>query len=353
MSGIFISYRRSDSAGHAGRLADDLGEKLVGQALFRDIEAIEAGEDFVDALARAVGDCSVMLVVIGPTWAKVTTHDGQRRLHQAGDFVRMEIEAALARNVRVIPVLVGDAQMPNAEDLPESMAPLLRRNAYAISDRRWQYDIDQLLDILEKIPGVTGRKRSALPPSPPPMQSAPPATAPVTSLPTWAKVVFALVCAFMVLAVAGIFLDDSGADTPTATTSPAETSPPAATVAAASPVAPAAPTTVSAAAAVFEGLWQTEDGFYFQFIHDGNSLVAMSGEIVDPANYSDAADANAAPTRAGVELAGEATLDGRKLDVTLTDIFSGDSELLQVTLSADGRTMKGQLQGTPVTLQRR
>lgn len=352
MSGIFISYRRSDSAGHTGRLADDLGEKLVGQALFRDIEAIEAGEDFVEALARAVGDCSVMLVVIGPTWARVTTHDGQRRLHQPGDFVRMEIEAALARNVRVIPVLVGDAQMPNAEDLPESMAPLLRRNAYAISDRRWQYDIDQLLDILEKIPGVTGRKRSALPPTPPPpMQSAslPPPTAPATALPTWAKIVFGLVGLFIVLGVIGMFMDDPEA------VAPAATSPPT-TVAAS--VTPSAPTASPAApadsvAAEVDGLWQTEDGLYYQFVYDGRILFVLSGETVDPANAANSAPADASPKHAGAELAGEAQLDGRKLEVTLTDTFSGDSELLQVTLAADGRTLQGQLQGTPVTLQRR
>ncbi len=349
MSGIFISYRRSDSAGHTGRLADDLGEKLVGQALFRDIEAIEAGEDFVEALARAVGDCSVMLVVIGPTWARVTTHDGQRRLHQPGDFVRMEIEAALTRNVRVIPVLVGDAQMPNAEDLPESMAPLLRRNAYAISDRRWQYDIDQLLDILEKIPGVTGRKRSALPP-PPPMQSAslPPPTAQATALPTWAKFVFGLVGLFIVLGVIGMFMDDPETVAPAATTPPA-----AAAASVVPPLPPASPTAANVTAADFEGLWQTEDGFYYQFVHDGRTLFALSGEVVDPANAPTGAVAQAPPTHAGAELAGEAQLDGRKLEVTLTDTFSGDTELLQVTLAPDGRTMQGQLQGTPVTLQRR
>ncbi len=351
MSGIFISYRRSDSAGHTGRLADDLGEKLVGQALFRDIEAIEAGEDFVEALARAVGDCSVMLVVIGPTWAKVTTHDGQRRLHQPGDFVRMEIEAALARSVRVIPVLVGDAQMPNAEDLPESMAPLLRRNAYAISDRRWQYDIDQLLDILEKIPGVTGRKRSALPPAPPPppMQSASQPAAPATALPTWAKIVFAMIGLFIVLGVFGMFIQDPDVVTPVDATPP--------TVAAASVVSPIPAAIPSApadsVAAEVDGLWQTEDGFYYQFVHDGGTLFALSGEVVDPANAPSSTPAAAPPKHAGAELAGEAQLDGRKLEVTLTDTFSGDTELLQVTLAPDGRTLQGQLQGTPVTLQRR
>ena len=157
MSGIFISYRRSDTAGHTGRLTDDLGRLLDQQTLFRDIEAIEAGVDFVQALERAVSACTVMLVIIGPTWASSVTADGQKRLFQAGDFLRMEIEAALGRDIRVIPVLVGDAQMPGPADIPDSMAALLRRNAYSISDRRWQYDVSQLVDILVKIPGVAGR----------------------------------------------------------------------------------------------------------------------------------------------------------------------------------------------------
>src|SRR5688572_11884304 len=106
MSGIFLSYRRSDSAGYTGRLADHLEQSFE---VFRDIEDIEAGEDFVDVLDRAVGSCSVMLVIIGPTWATTKGADGRPRLEQPTDFVRLEVETALNRGVRLIPVLVGDA----------------------------------------------------------------------------------------------------------------------------------------------------------------------------------------------------------------------------------------------------
>lgn len=339
MSGIFISYRRSDSAGHTGRLADDLGEKLVGQALFRDIEAIEAGEDFVEALARAVGECAVMLVVIGPTWAKVTANDGQRRLHQAGDFVRMEVEAALARNVRVIPVLVGDAQIPNPEDLPESMAPLLRRNAYSISDRRWQYDIDRLLEILVRIPGVTGHKPDSVAAAAPPVESIPLSRMPAAraALPTWAKIALAVVGVLFALGVISSFMPDPSADEPSTAGAPTTQG------------APIAPEDDDVAAAV-EGLWVIENGFYYGFTRDGDDLLVFSGESIDPTK--DQAGAAGGMDYKGAELRGEVAVDGRRLQVTLIDSFSGDTELLQVEVSPDGNTMQGQLDGTPVTLKR-
>ncbi len=349
MAGIFISYRRSDSAGHSGRLADDLGEALVGPALFRDIEAIEAGEDFVDALARAVGECAVMLVVIGPAWAKVTTADGQRRLHQSGDFVRREVEAALARDVRVIPVLVHDAQMPDAADLPESLQPLLRRNAYSISDRRWKYDIEQLIDILIKIPGVERRMPAAPPPPPPPMHAPTPtyaparAVAPATAMPMWGKIVLGLVAAFFALGLVGIFLESSESGAPTAATSSAAIdATPAAQVS-------AEPHADASIVARIEGLWQTEDGLYYRFVRKGDGLRVLSGENVEAPLPADA-DASA---HIDAPFAGDAQLDGRAFEVILTNRVSGDTELLQVRLSDDDTILQGQLQGTPVTLQRR
>jgi hypothetical protein len=368
MSGIFISYRRSDSAGHTGRLADDLGEALVGQALFRDIEAIEAGEDFVEALARAVGECSAMLVVIGPTWAKVTTADGQRRLHQAGDFVRMEVEAALARDVRVIPVLVGDAQMPDADELPASMAPLLRRNAYSISDRRWKYDVEQLIAILEKIPGVRGRSAGEQPPSPPPaspmpitsppptphasapaapsrpVHAASPSVAPKRGMPGWVKLMLGLVAAFIVLGMAGLFMEEPEGAASTAS-APAESS----AAPSASPTSTEAASATTGIAADVEGLWCNDDGRYFRFILDGEGLQVVAGEKVEE---SDPAAHLAAPARAGARLVGDVRIDGRGLEAALTDQFNGDADLLQLTLSDDGNTLQGQLGAAPVTLER-
>lgn len=351
MSGIFISYRRSDSAGHTGRLADDLSEALEGPALFRDIEAIEAGEDFVDALARAVGECAVMLVVMGPAWATVTTADGQRRLHQPGDFVRREVEAALARDVRVIPVLVHEAQMPDAADLPESLQPLLRRNAYSISDRRWKYDIGQLIELLTKIPGVTRRASGAtsMPQSPAPAPALPSAS----RMPLWGKVLLGLVGGFFALGLIGILIDPAG--TGASGTSAASDVAPAATAASVSAEATAAAPEATPAAITtrIEGLWQTEDALYYRFVRKGNGFVALSGEKVEESEAANLDVVLVPPTHAGARLVGDVQFDNGLLDVVLVDQFSGETEHMQVTLSDDGESLQGVLQDAPVRLERR
>lgn len=142
-SRIFISYRREDARGDAGRLTDDLRECFGAEHLFRDIEAIEPGVDFVEALNRAVSLCPVLLAIIGPNWLTVKDAEGRRRLDDPNDFIRLEIGTALARNIRVIPVLVGGATMPKAEDLPSDLQSLSRRQAYELSDRRWEFDVNQ------------------------------------------------------------------------------------------------------------------------------------------------------------------------------------------------------------------
>jgi hypothetical protein len=142
MPAIFISYRRQDSQSAAGRLADDLKERLPGTRIFRDIETIAPGEDFVAAIDAALAECAVLIAVIGPRWLSVTGQDGQRRLDDPKDYTRVEIVTALRRDgVRVIPVLVEGAVMPQATDLPDDLAPLARRNAIDLSDKRWQYDL--------------------------------------------------------------------------------------------------------------------------------------------------------------------------------------------------------------------
>ena len=157
MSGIFISYRREDTRGDAGRLADDLKRRLGNNQIFRDIDAIEPGMDFVKAINKAVSYCDVLLAMIGPQWLTVTDKKGRRRVDDANDYVRLEIAAALSRDIRVIPVLVGGASMPAGEELPDGLAGLARRQAYDLSDKRWDYDVEQLLAVLEKIPGIKGR----------------------------------------------------------------------------------------------------------------------------------------------------------------------------------------------------
>jgi hypothetical protein len=141
---LFISYRREDTAGYAGRIADDLREYLPGVSIFRDIETIAAGEDFVLAIQRALARSRVLLALIGPEWLTAKSADGQRRLDALGDFVRVEIAMALDQGHLVIPVLLQDAELPREDELPEPLRPLLRRQAIELSDPHWERDIEAL-----------------------------------------------------------------------------------------------------------------------------------------------------------------------------------------------------------------
>ena len=154
MSGIFISYRREDARGDAGRLADYLKERLGKNQIFRDIDTIEPGLDFVKAINKAVTSCDVLLALIGSRWLTATDNKGMPRLNDANDYLRLEIAAALNRDIRVIPVLVGGASMPSAEELPDVLKELARRQAYDLSDKHWDYDVAELIDVIEKVPGI-------------------------------------------------------------------------------------------------------------------------------------------------------------------------------------------------------
>ncbi|MGZ5724850.1 MAG: toll/interleukin-1 receptor domain-containing protein [Caldimonas sp.] len=114
MAEIFLSYRRQDSQSAAGRLADRLTEHFSPARVFRDHDSIAAGDDFVESIRRSVESSTVLLVVLGPRWLGASDASGRRRLDDAGDFVRLEIELALAAGVAVVPVLVEDAAMPAA-----------------------------------------------------------------------------------------------------------------------------------------------------------------------------------------------------------------------------------------------
>lgn len=151
MGAIFISYRRGDSAGAAGRLFDRLEQKLGRRRVFMDVDSIEPGLDFVDVLNRHLEQCDAMLVVIGPSWLEAKNPHGVRRLDDEGDFVRMEVGAALSRSIRVIPVLVDGALPITALDLPEDLKALARRQALEIRHDRFGSDADQLADMLQKV----------------------------------------------------------------------------------------------------------------------------------------------------------------------------------------------------------
>jgi len=151
MPGIFISYRRDDTAGHAGRLFDRLRERFGKDRVFMDVVGIEPGVDFAEVIEKAVGSCAVLLAVIGHEWASFTDQSGRRRLDDPNDFVRLEIASALNRDVRVIPVLVEGALMPAEDVLPENIKGLARRNAVELRDTRWDADFRDLTRQLEKI----------------------------------------------------------------------------------------------------------------------------------------------------------------------------------------------------------
>jgi TIR domain-containing protein len=148
---IFISYRRDDSRGYAGRLQGDLSRRYSDEHVFRDVE-IPPGADFGEYITGLVNKCNVVLAIIGPGWLDARDREGERRIDKPDDWVRLEIEQALARDgVEVIPVLVDGARLPPREELPESLLALRRRNAFELSDRRWDYDVGQLGQHLDRL----------------------------------------------------------------------------------------------------------------------------------------------------------------------------------------------------------
>ena len=130
--GIFISYRRADASWPVRWLADRLAEHFGPDVVFQDVDSIRPGDDFATEIEAAVGACSVLLAVIGPRWL-TAEGDAGRRLDNPQDWVRLEIETAIRRGVRIIPVLVDSARMPTAAELPPSLQVLVRRQAVTLS----------------------------------------------------------------------------------------------------------------------------------------------------------------------------------------------------------------------------
>lgn len=161
MAGLFISYRRDDSQGFAGRLAQDLSEALGENRVFSDVE-IPPGQDFSAVLHGAIAASDALLVVIGRRWAAESALGHPSRLFEPADWVRTEIESAFALGKPVIPVLVGGATMPAPDTLPLSLQRLPRLQALPMSDRHWAADLALLMQHLR-----------ALLPNLPPAQAAP------------------------------------------------------------------------------------------------------------------------------------------------------------------------------------
>jgi hypothetical protein len=142
---VFVSYRRDDSAGHAGRLRDDLEDALGRGSVFHDVDSLAPGERFAASIRRRIETAEIVLVVIGRGWADARGVDGGRRLDDPDDVVRMEVETALSSGRRTVPVLVGGASMPDAGAVPAALGPLLDVHAAELRDSSWVADFDRLV----------------------------------------------------------------------------------------------------------------------------------------------------------------------------------------------------------------
>lgn len=160
MSDIFVSYRRADAAGYAGRLFDVLRREFGDKAVFRDLDAIESGTRFPDMIARELDACRVFIPIIGPGWTRATATDGSRRLDNPQDWVRIEVASALKRGICIIPVTVGGAPMPAPGELPADLQALTQLQGRDLRDGdTWETDVGLLVQRITRELGGTTRSR--------------------------------------------------------------------------------------------------------------------------------------------------------------------------------------------------
>ena len=158
MTSVFISYRRSDTSGYAGRLYDRLASHFGAPQVFIDVDHIEPGDDFARTIDARIHTAGVVLVLIGPGWLDAADAHGRPRLHLDDDYVRIEIATALQQGKTVIPVLFRRASMPARGRLPLDLQALATRQAFSCSDERFHADVDVLVAALERKPGRRWRK---------------------------------------------------------------------------------------------------------------------------------------------------------------------------------------------------
>ncbi|HEX5870211.1 MAG TPA: toll/interleukin-1 receptor domain-containing protein, partial [Longimicrobium sp.] len=155
MAKIFICYRRSDSAGHAGRLYDRLVARFGRNRVYMDLDSIPFGSDFVEEITKALNGCAAVLVLIGPQWF---AGENRPRLTAAGDHVRQEIAQALKSKAKVFPVLFQGARMPAGTELPKDIQALSRLHAIDLRDVSFDTDVQQLFKALERLDGLKPAK---------------------------------------------------------------------------------------------------------------------------------------------------------------------------------------------------
>ena len=163
---VFISYRRDDSAGHAGRVHDRLHQVFGRDFLFMDVDSIPLGANFAKVLGEEVAKCDVLLAMIGPGWLDAHDENGNRRLENANDFVRIEVGAALKRGIPVIPILLEGTQVPKASQLPDDLKELALRNGLDVRHASFAEDMQRLIRRLKGAPqqpaSVTPRRLHTL-----------------------------------------------------------------------------------------------------------------------------------------------------------------------------------------------
>jgi hypothetical protein len=142
---VFLSYRREDSAAAAGRLSDRLISELGDGNVFMDVDGVPLGADFVERLQQEVSGCDALLAVIGPRWLDIVDEAGDRRLDDPNDFVRVEIAAALQRDIPVIPILLDGTRIPRIDRLPEDLKHLSRRNGLDVRQASFHSDVGRLI----------------------------------------------------------------------------------------------------------------------------------------------------------------------------------------------------------------
>ena len=153
MPTIFLSYRRVDSGGYAGRLADSLEKHFGKGSVFQDVETIVPGSNFIQAIDAAIARCQVLVVLIGNTWLAERNANGSLRLNDPDDFVRLEVGSGLRAGTHLIPVLVEGTAMPAESALPDDLKPLARLQAIELSDTRWDYDVERLAKVMRALTG--------------------------------------------------------------------------------------------------------------------------------------------------------------------------------------------------------
>jgi hypothetical protein len=160
---VFISYRRDDASAAAGRLYDGLHREFGSHNVFIDVDTLRPGDDFVETIDSRVRNCDVLLAVIGPRWLTAVDSSGNPRIEDPSDYLRLELEAALKGEVRVIPVLVSNGSIPSAETLPEPLRPLTRRQAIELRDSRWGDDLTKLMEQLHALDAGRPARGHAVP----------------------------------------------------------------------------------------------------------------------------------------------------------------------------------------------